>query len=124
MLFMAFIFESRKIMTKLSATIITFNEEKKIDRCLQSLKGVVDEIVVVDSLSTDKTKEICLSHQVVFIENPFPGYIEQKNFALSKATNTHVLSLDADEYLSEVLCKSILAEKEKDFPSDGYTMNR
>ena len=65
-------------MAKLSATIITFNEEKKIDRCLQSLKGVVDEIVVVDSLSTDKTREICISYQVVFIENPFPGYIEQK----------------------------------------------
>lgn len=124
MLFMAFIFESRKTMAKLSATIITFNEEKKIDRCLQSLKGVVDEIVVVDSLSTDKTKEICLSHQVVFVENPFRGYIEQKNFALSKATHTHVLSLDADEYLSEDLSKSILKEKEKDFPSDGYTMNR
>jgi glycosyltransferase involved in cell wall biosynthesis len=47
MLFMAFIFESRKTMAKLSATIITFNEEKKIGRCLQSLKGVADEIVVV-----------------------------------------------------------------------------
>jgi glycosyltransferase involved in cell wall biosynthesis len=124
MLFMAFIFESRKTMAKLSATIITFNEEKKIGRCLQSLKGVVDEIVVVDSLSTDKTREICLSHQVIFIENPFPGYIEQKNFALSKATHSHVLSLDADEYLSEELSGSILKEKEKGFPSDGYTMNR
>jgi glycosyltransferase involved in cell wall biosynthesis len=124
MLFMAFIFEFRKTMAKLSATIITFNEEKKIGRCLQSLKGVVDEIVVVDSLSTDKTKEICNSFQVVFIENPFPGYIEQKNFALSKATHNHVLSLDADEYLSEELANSILKEKEKNFPSDGYTMNR
>jgi glycosyltransferase involved in cell wall biosynthesis len=124
MLFMAFIFEFRKTMAKLSATIITFNEEKKIGRCLQSLKGVVDEIVVVDSLSTDKTKEICISYQVLFIENPFPGYIEQKNFALSKATHTHVLSLDADEYLSEELANSILKEKERNFPSDGYTMNR
>jgi glycosyltransferase involved in cell wall biosynthesis len=124
MLFMAVIFESRITMAKLSATIITFNEEKKIDRCLQSLKEVADEIIVVDSLSTDKTKEICLSRKVIFIENPFPGYIEQKNFALSKATNTYVLSLDADEYLSEELAKSILKEKEKEFPSDGYTVNR
>jgi glycosyltransferase involved in cell wall biosynthesis len=124
MLFMAVIFESRKTMTKLSATIITFNEEKKIDRCLQSLKEVADEIVVIDSLSTDRTKAICLSHNVVFIENPFPGYIEQKNFALARASHTHVLSLDADEYLSEALAKSILLEKEKGFPSDGYTMNR
>ena len=124
MLFMAVIFESRNAMAKLSATIITFNEEKKIDRCLQSLKEVADEIVVVDSLSTDRTKEICLSYKVVFIENPFPGYIEQKNFALSKATYPNVLSIDADEYLGDELAKSILQEKEKGFPSDGYTMNR
>lgn len=111
-------------MTKLSATIITFNEEKKIERCLQSLRGVADEIIVVDSLSTDKTREICRSHQVVLIEQPFLGYIEQKNFALSKASHSHVLSLDADEALSNELVKSILAEKEKGFPADGYTMNR
>lgn len=124
MLFMAVIFESRKTMAKLSATIITFNEEKKIDRCLRSLKEVADEIVVVDSFSTDRTKEICLSHKIVFIENPFPGYIEQKNFALSKATYPNVISIDADEYLSDELAKSILEEKEKEFPYDGYNMNR
>ncbi len=111
-------------MTKLSATIITFNEEKKIDRCLQSLQGVADEIIVVDSLSTDKTREICRSYQVVLIEQPFLGYIEQKNFALSKASHSHALSLDADEALSNELIKSILAEKKNGFPSDGYTMNR
>lgn len=111
-------------MTKLSATIITFNEEKKIERCLQSLLGVADEIIVVDSLSTDKTREICRSYQVMLIEQPFLGYIEQKNFALSKASHSHVLSLDADEALSNDLVKSILAEKEKGFPADGYSMNR
>ncbi len=111
-------------MTKLSVTIITFNEELKIGRCLQSLKDVADEIVVVDSLSTDRTKEICLSHPVVFVEQPFLGYIEQKNFALDKATHMHVLSLDADEALSEQLIRSILKEKEKNFPCDGYSMNR
>ncbi|MEO5561811.1 MAG: glycosyltransferase family 2 protein [Chitinophagaceae bacterium] len=121
---MAFIFEPLNAMTKLSVTVITFNEEKKIGRCLQSLKEVADEIVVIDSLSTDATKEICLSHKVVFIENPFPGYIEQKNFALSKASHPNVLSLDADEALSDELIKSIRTEKEKGFPCDGYTMNR
>lgn len=111
-------------MTKLTVTVITFNEEKHIDRCLQSVKGIAEEIIVVDSLSTDRTKEICLSHGVVFIEQPFLGYIEQKNFALSKAGNTYVLSLDADEALSAELVVSILEEKKKDFPADGYTMNR
>ncbi|HZI54894.1 MAG TPA: glycosyltransferase family 2 protein [Chitinophagaceae bacterium] len=111
-------------MKKLSVTIITFNEEKHIERCLRSVKGVADEIVIVDSLSADKTKEICLSHSVVFIEQPFLGYIEQKNFALSKASYEHVLCLDADEALSDELAASVMKEKEKGFPVDGYTMNR
>jgi glycosyltransferase involved in cell wall biosynthesis len=112
------------VMKKLSVTVITFNEQKHIDRCLRSVRRVADEIVVVDSLSTDKTKEICLSHSVVFIEQPFLGYVEQKNFALSKASFEHVLSLDADEALSEELIVSVQQEKEKEFPADGYTMNR
>ena len=111
-------------MKKLSVTVITFNEEKHIDRCLHSVKGVADEIIVVDSLSTDKTKEICMSHSVVFIEQSFLGYVEQKNFALSKASFEHVLCLDADEALSDELAASVKKEKEKDFPADGYTMNR
>lgn len=111
-------------MAKLTVTVITFNEEKNIGRCLQSVKTVADEIIVVDSLSTDKTKEICLAHHVKFIEQPFLGYIQQKNFALLQSSNKHVLSLDADEALSEELIKSILEEKQKGFPCDGYTMNR
>ena len=111
-------------MARLSATIITFNEEKHIGRCIESLLPVADEIIVVDSLSADRTKEICLAHGVIFIEQPFLGYMEQKNLALDKASYQHVLSLDADEALSEALARSILAEKEKDFPAAGYTMNR
>ncbi|HRP31684.1 MAG TPA: glycosyltransferase family 2 protein [Agriterribacter sp.] len=111
-------------MKKLSATVIVVNEEKKIGPCLQSLKRVADEIIVVDSLSTDNTKAVCLAHGVTFIEQPFLGYIEQKNFALGKTSHIHVLSLDADEALSDELIESILREKEKGFPADGYTMNR
>ena len=111
-------------MTAFSAVIITYNEEKNIGRCLDSLQGIADEIVVVDSFSTDRTKEICLSYGVRFIEEPFRGFIEKKNFALNSATYDHVLSLDADEALDENLRKSILAEKEKSFPSDCYEMNR
>ena len=111
-------------MTKLSVTVITFNEEKNIDRCLESVKEVADEIIVVDSLSTDKTKDISLSHGVKFIEQPFLGHIQQKNVAVSLASNTYVLSLDADELLSNELKKSILEEKQKGFPAVAYSMNR
>jgi glycosyltransferase involved in cell wall biosynthesis len=111
-------------MKKLSVTVITFNEENNIGRCLQSLKQVSDEIIVVDSLSTDRTREICVAHNVIFIEQPFLGYIEQKNFALSKTSFPYVLCLDADEALSDQLAKSILQEKQKGFTSDGYSMNR
>jgi glycosyltransferase involved in cell wall biosynthesis len=110
-------------MIKLSAVIITLNEEKNIGRCLLSLKGLVDEIVVVDSLSTDRTKEICLSHNVRFIEQSFLGYQDQKNFAHNLATFDYVLSLDADEVLTPELYSEI--EKVKNnFLMEGYSFNR
>lgn len=111
-------------MAKLSVVVITFNEEKNIGRCLESIKGIADEIIVVDSVSTDRTKEIALSKGAVVIDQPFLGYIEQKNFALSKANNANVLSLDADEALSEELALSIATEKSNNFPKDAYAMNR
>ena len=111
-------------MTPFSVVIITFNEEKNIGRCLESVKGIADEIIVVDSLSTDGTKAICIEHGVTFIEQPFLGYTEQKNFALNRASHDYVLSLDADECLTEELRKSILAEKQKGFTFDCYRMNR
>lgn len=110
-------------MNKLSAVIITLNEEKNIRRCIESLQSVADEIIVVDSLSTDKTKEICLGLGVRFIEQKFLGYIEQKNFALSMATYDHVLSLDADEALDDQLQSEILKLK-SNFQCDGYEFNR
>jgi glycosyltransferase involved in cell wall biosynthesis len=111
-------------MTRLSVVIITLNEEKNIGRCLDSVRDVADEIVVVDSLSADATKRICADRGVRFIEQPFLGYIEQKNFALAKATNPFVLSLDADEALSPELAASLQREKAGGFTADGYTMNR
>ncbi len=108
-------------MPKISAVIITFNEEKKLGRCLESLGDLSNEILIVDSFSTDKTKEIALSFNARFIQHPFEGYIEQKNYALSLAKNDWVLSLDADEALSPELLRSI---KENDFKFEAYTMNR
>src|SRR5690349_7254112 len=94
-------------MGKLTVTIITLNEERNIARCLDSVKEVADEIIVIDSFSTDRTKEICLSYGAKFIENIWPGYAAQKNFAHKQASNDLILSLDADEALSLELADSI-----------------
>tara|TARA_R110000868_G_scaffold5395_1_gene32776 strand:+ start:2698 stop:3450 length:753 start_codon:yes stop_codon:yes gene_type:complete len=110
-------------MSKISGVIITFNEEKYIEKCLASLVGVVDEIVVVDSYSTDKTKEICEKYNVVFIEQKFLGYLEQKNFALEKTSYEYALSLDGDEALSKELQQHILSIKDN-LKYDGYQLNR
>ena len=64
---------------QISVIIITFNEEKNIGRCIDSVRAVADEIVVVDSYSKDTTKKICLEKGVRFIEHPFEGHIQQKN---------------------------------------------
>ena len=110
-------------MIKLSVVIITFNEEVNIERCLLSVKNIADEVIVVDSFSTDKTEEICNRHKVTFIQNKFKGHIEQKNWALDQANFEYVLSLDADEAVSEKLEKSIL-EVKLNWKSDTYKMNR
>ncbi|WP_299899704.1 glycosyltransferase family 2 protein [uncultured Aquimarina sp.] len=110
-------------MIKLSAVIITYNEEKKIERCLSSLIGVADEIVVVDSFSTDRTEEICQQFDVTFIKQQFLGYIEQKNFAITKASYDHIISLDGDEALSAELQDSLIQLK-SNWMYDGYYVNR
>lgn len=110
-------------MVKLSAVIITYNEERNIERCIRSLDGVADEVIVVDSLSTDKTVQIAESLGARVIPQKFLGHIEQKNFALAQATHDHCISLDADEALDEILKQSVL-EAKANFHADGYTMNR
>jgi len=108
---------------RLSVVIITFNEEKNIGRCIDSVKNVADEIIVVDSCSTDKTAEIAKSKGAEVILQPFLGYVEQKNMALEVANSDFVLSLDADEALDKTLESSIL-EAKNDFNFKGYSMNR
>lgn len=108
---------------QISVAIITFNEERNIGRCLDSVRDFADDIVVVDSFSTDKTKEICLAKGARFVEHAFPGHIEQKNWAITQAKFPHVLSLDADEAPDEELKAAILKVK-SDWSEDGYSMNR
>lgn len=109
---------------KLSAVIITLNEEKNIEDCLKSVCGVADEILVVDSFSTDGTEQICLKYGARFIQNKWEGIVKQRNYAQLQASHPVLLNLDADERLSPGLIASIIKEKEKGFPMKGYCMNR
>jgi glycosyltransferase involved in cell wall biosynthesis len=109
-------------MRPLSVVIIAFNEERNIPRCLASVQGVADDIVVLDSFSTDGTETLVRAAGARFVQHQFDGYIEQKNRAIGHAKHSFVLSLDADEALSEPLRQAVLAAKQG--AADGYTMNR
>ncbi|MDR0364197.1 MAG: glycosyltransferase family 2 protein [Bacteroidales bacterium] len=110
---------------KISAVIITGNEERNIGRCLASLQDVADDIVVVDSGSTDKTKEISEQYRTRFFSQEWLGYAGQKNYANSLAENDMILSLDADETLSGELKASILEIKRRDEQEKvAYSINR
>jgi glycosyltransferase involved in cell wall biosynthesis len=109
-------------MVSISACIITFNEEKNIARCIQALKPVADEILVVDSFSTDNTAAIAAGMGVRVIKNVFKGYGEQKLFAQQQAGHDWILSVDADEVLSSELQNSLM--KFKEHPQfDAYEIN-
>lgn len=110
-------------MPGLSVVIITYNEERNIGRCLESVKAIADEIVVLDSFSTDRTEEICKAHGAKFVQHRFDGHIEQKNRAITLAKYPFILSLDADEAPDETLLREINRVKTKQ-DADGYTMNR
>lgn len=110
-------------MEKISVVIITFNEEKNLRRCIESVKPVADEIIVLDSYSTDSTVKIARKTGARVFQQPFKGYKEQKNAAIKLAAHNYILSLDADEALSVELVHSILTVKDK-FNCQTYTMNR
>ena len=108
---------------KISATIITYNEERNIARAIESLR-CVDEIVVVDSGSNDRTVEIAEKLGARVVESPWPGYAVQKNLAAERASHDWILSLDADESLSEALEAEIWRLKKSGPQYDAYTMPR
>lgn len=111
-------------MAKISACIISFNEEEKIEDCLKSLQSVADEIVVVDSLSTDRTKEIAARYTEKIFDQKFLGHVEQKNLAVSKASYDWILSMDCDERLTTELVASIVKIKDNLEQADAYRMAR
>lgn len=107
----------------ISVTIITKNEANNIEACLEAAKQVADELVVVDSGSTDETQALAQLMGATVLEHPFEGYVEQKNIAVDAARFEHILSLDADEILSEELITSIQYAKSH-WQADAYTFNR
>jgi glycosyltransferase involved in cell wall biosynthesis len=108
---------------KISATIITYNEERNLPRAIESLR-CADEILVVDSGSSDRTVEIAQNLGAKVIDSPWPGYAKQKNLAAERAENDWILSLDADESVSEALEAEIWHLKKGVPPFDAYTMPR
>ena len=109
---------------KLSVVIISYNEEKHIRKCLDSVQSIADEIIVVDSYSTDNTPDICQEYSVNFCQKTYSGQIEQKLFAKGLAQHEVMLSLDADEAIDDELQAEIQKEKQHGFPFDGYFLNR
>jgi glycosyltransferase involved in cell wall biosynthesis len=109
---------------KISFVIITFNEQKNIEKCLKSIISVADEIIVVDSFSTDDTKEICQKFNCRFYENKFENYSAQKNYANSLVIFDYIFSIDADEVLSEELINSINKLKTNNLITQSFQVQR
>jgi glycosyltransferase involved in cell wall biosynthesis len=108
---------------KISATIITFNEQDNLPRALNSL-GCCDEIVIVDSGSTDRTVELARGFGARVVQRAWPGYAQQKNFAAGQASHDWILALDADEMLSEDLQRELRELKQQESPFDAYSCPR
>jgi len=109
---------------KISAVIVTYNNEKKIIGCLESLQGIVDEIVVVDSCSTDLTRKIASYFTPQVYKHPSPDYAELKKFGQQKANFDWVLSLEPDERLSRRLKLELLKIKDQPDEAEGYLIPR
>lgn len=108
----------------LSVCVITLNEEDNIERCLKSVRWA-QEILVVDSGSEDSTQELAREHGAKVIENDWPGYREQKQFATDQAENDWVFSLDADEAVSDELRESIHRTfRDEPDPNTSFLVNR
>jgi len=108
-------------MPEISAIIIAFNEEQNIRRCIESVRDMVTEIVVIDSMSTDQTAEICRSLGCHVIQREFDGFGTQKQFAADQASNDWVFSVDADEVITPELSNEIqILSQQPEIPEAGF----
>jgi glycosyltransferase involved in cell wall biosynthesis len=110
-------------MRRLSAAVITWNEEERLRACLESVAWA-DEIIVVDAESTDKTVQVAREFTDRIWVRPWPGFVAQKNFALDQAAGEWVLSLDADEQVTPDLRREIEVVLAQGGPCDGYAIPR
>lgn len=108
-------------MEPLTATIITRNEQNNLERCLNALKGVADEIIVVDSYSTDATLDICKRYGCKVTQREFQGFGSQRQYAAGLAMNTYILSVDADEVIDEEMRDFIIKAKQEGFRHRVYS---
>ena len=111
-------------MTRISVTILTFNEQRRIGACLESVKELADEIIVVDSMSTDSTLDICRRYGCKISQRAFEGYGAMRQYATSLTTNNYVLSIDADEVVSSDLAREIMRLKSEGLTHRVYSFNR
>ena len=107
----------------LSVSIISHNEEDNIGRCIEAVRDIATEIIVVDSGSTDKTVEIALAHGAAVFPEEWKGHVRQKNSAFEKCSCDWILALDCDEVVSPELKEAILRAVERE-ECTGYQVNR
>lgn len=108
---------------KLSVAMITFNEEKILEKTLESVKEFADEIVIVDSGSTDRTKDIVEKYNALFFTENWKGYGPQRNSAIDKCSNEWILNIDADEEISPALREKIIDIKNGKLDGDVFEIN-
>lgn len=113
-------------MNNLCIIILTFNEELNIKKCLGSIKNLADEIIIIDSFSTDNTKSICENYKVKFVQNKFVNQAEQFNWALSnvEVKSEWIMRLDADEEVTENLAREIKKNINIESENNGFYINR
>lgn len=111
-------------MNKISATILTYNEGRRIEACLQSLRDIADEIIVVDSYSTDNTLDICRRYGCKISQRRLAGFGAQRQYATSLTTHSYVLAVDADEVLSPALRQSLMMLKSEKIGHRVYAVSR
>lgn len=107
----------------LSVAIVSFNEERNIKKTIEGIKDIASQIIVVDSHSTDRTREIAKDFGAEVFEEDWKGYVDQKNSALQKCTQEWILSLDCDEVVTPEL-KSSIIDAISNPVADGYLINR